>query len=317
MVLCAGGLLVAGCRRPIAAADAHERSGPEFERAVALEQVGRLDDAIDLYEQILFDHPRKIVAHLHLALLLHDHRHDYISAIYHYKRYISLRPGGEKDETVTRRIRLAEQLLGAQFGRRSDINTGANQKEMAAEIDKLNGRITALEGEKRTLVDERDKLGNELKESQAEAQRLRRLVDKLQMVATDDAGAGKPRGSVLSRMRTRREGVEEASSKSAKLPPLGSDAIAAARAEAERLAAGDDSVVEVPAAGGRGSDKGGARAANTAKTVTYVVQPGDTLFRIAERHYGDGNAWKRIRDANRKQINLDGQVRVGQVLVIP
>jgi nucleoid-associated protein YgaU len=50
---------------------------------------------------------------------------------------------------------------------------------------------------------------------------------------------------------------------------------------------------------------------------TYVVQPGDTLFRIAERHYGDSSKWTMVRDANKSRISSDGRVRVGQILLIP
>ena len=50
---------------------------------------------------------------------------------------------------------------------------------------------------------------------------------------------------------------------------------------------------------------------------TYVVQPGDTLFRVAERFYGDSTQWKRIRDANRGRIDADGRIRAGQIIEVP
>ncbi len=50
---------------------------------------------------------------------------------------------------------------------------------------------------------------------------------------------------------------------------------------------------------------------------TYVVQPGDTLFRVAEKFYGDSAHWKRIRDANRARIDPDGRIRAGQSIVVP
>lgn len=50
---------------------------------------------------------------------------------------------------------------------------------------------------------------------------------------------------------------------------------------------------------------------------TYVVQPGDTLFRVAEKFYGDSMGWKRIRDANRARIDPDGRIRAGQIIVVP
>lgn len=50
---------------------------------------------------------------------------------------------------------------------------------------------------------------------------------------------------------------------------------------------------------------------------TYVVQPGDSLFRVAEKFYGDSTHWKKIRDANRTRMDPDGRIRAGQILVIP
>jgi len=57
-----------------------------------------------------------------------------------------------------------------------------------------------------------------------------------------------------------------------------------------------------------------------AKTVTldtYVVQPGDTLSRIATKMYGDANKWDVIFEANKNILKRPESVRVGQTLVIP
>ena len=50
---------------------------------------------------------------------------------------------------------------------------------------------------------------------------------------------------------------------------------------------------------------------------THVVQPGETLYGIAEKYYGDSTHWKKIRDANKAQIDPNWRVRAGQTLVIP
>jgi len=69
--------------------------------------------------------------------------------------------------------------------------------------------------------------------------------------------------------------------------------------------------------GGERTDKKKEAAAASAEPRTYVVQPGDTLFRVAERYYGDSTHWKKIRDANKTRIDPDGRIRAGQILVIP
>jgi ABC-type amino acid transport substrate-binding protein len=57
-----------------------------------------------------------------------------------------------------------------------------------------------------------------------------------------------------------------------------------------------------------------------ATSETYVVQPGDTLSRIARRFYGDARpaSWQRIHEANRDVIGDDpGRLRVGMTLQVP
>ena len=48
---------------------------------------------------------------------------------------------------------------------------------------------------------------------------------------------------------------------------------------------------------------------------TYTVEPGDTLWAIAERFYGDGNRYQEI--ANASGIDNPDLINVGQVLTIP
>ena len=49
----------------------------------------------------------------------------------------------------------------------------------------------------------------------------------------------------------------------------------------------------------------------------YTVQKGDTLSRIARQHLGDGNAWKRIFEANRDVLDDPDRILPGQTLRIP
>lgn len=59
------------------------------------------------------------------------------------------------------------------------------------------------------------------------------------------------------------------------------------------------------------------QAAGQQQQQTYTVQSGDSLWKIAKNHYGDGAMYMQIFYANRDQINDPDMIKVGQELVIP
>lgn len=89
----------------------------------------------------------------------------------------------------------------------------------------------------------------------------------------------------------------------------------------------DAALVEtVRGLGGQVVDRGGVRevvlspapsAAPVTGEIRHVVASGESLFTIAKRYYGDGSAWKRIRDANPDRVSETGVVRAGVTLKIP
>ncbi len=55
----------------------------------------------------------------------------------------------------------------------------------------------------------------------------------------------------------------------------------------------------------------------TDRPRVYEVQGGDTLSAIAEKQYGDANAYNRIFEANRPMLGDPDEIYPGQVLIIP
>ena len=51
--------------------------------------------------------------------------------------------------------------------------------------------------------------------------------------------------------------------------------------------------------------------------VGYVIQPGDSLWKIAEREYGNGRQWKRIYDFNHDVIANPDRPKKGTTIRIP
>jgi nucleoid-associated protein YgaU len=66
-----------------------------------------------------------------------------------------------------------------------------------------------------------------------------------------------------------------------------------------------------------GSSSSAATPGNQEREVTYTVQKGDSLSKIARDKYGDGAKWKAIFEANRDQISNPDLIHPGQVLKIP
>lgn len=50
-------------------------------------------------------------------------------------------------------------------------------------------------------------------------------------------------------------------------------------------------------------------------TQNYMIQPGDTLWKVAAKFYGDGHRWQDIATMNR--IADPTKLRIGQMLVLP
>lgn len=50
---------------------------------------------------------------------------------------------------------------------------------------------------------------------------------------------------------------------------------------------------------------------------SYTVKSGDSLSKIAKQVYGDANAWNRIYEANRDQIDNPDLIQPGQTFKIP
>ena len=64
-------------------------------------------------------------------------------------------------------------------------------------------------------------------------------------------------------------------------------------------------------------DKPAGETAADTDAVTYVVLPGDSLWKIARTHYGSGAMWNVIYQANRDTVRDHDLIRAGQLLTIP
>lgn len=126
----------AGCDRSAAVRDADERGEVALKQARAKREVPA--QAITAYRQILDDNPRMALAHLDLALLLHDSAKDYVGAIHHYRRYLELRPDAQKASMINGRIQDATRRFAIQArgdGQVTNAVTGGLSLDMARIVE--------------------------------------------------------------------------------------------------------------------------------------------------------------------------------------
>ena len=58
-------------------------------------------------------------------------------------------------------------------------------------------------------------------------------------------------------------------------------------------------------------------AAASAATTTHVVKPGETLWSLAARYYGDGHQWQELARRNKLATEGPGPLQVGMKLTVP
>ena len=141
----------AGCSRSVESQDAAELNNGLVQKAMSQEREGDLAGAVQSYGDALDRNPRLARAHLGLAFLLDRPDQDYLSAIYHYRRYLGLRPGTEKRRIIEERLSAARiAYAGTVFRQMPDAveEVQALQAEiqsLRAELQRLKGQVSQTE----------------------------------------------------------------------------------------------------------------------------------------------------------------------------
>ncbi|MBI2438692.1 MAG: LysM peptidoglycan-binding domain-containing protein [Lentisphaerae bacterium] len=99
--------LLAGCSAPVRELDALEFSYPAIRKARAKLREGDQPAALELFKKAIDEKPALAQAHLEAAQLYDNFARNYLRAIYHYERYLELRPRTEKQEMIEGFIRKA------------------------------------------------------------------------------------------------------------------------------------------------------------------------------------------------------------------
>ncbi len=129
-------LCATGCQRDSAAREARERN---LRRAKAAVQAQDISAAIHWGERAVARRPNSGLAHRELGLLYDNWQQDYVRALYHYQRYLELRPDAADHADVADRMAHCRTALAAEVA--------ATPAEMKRAIQTRDSRITALETE--------------------------------------------------------------------------------------------------------------------------------------------------------------------------
>ncbi len=325
-----------------------ERAEKQYQAAIADYTAGRIDAAANGFLAAVRANPGNASARFQLAVLLQDARKDYLGALCCYREFLNLEPSSDKAGIARERAANCERLYVSEMASKSGLSDSAGIMEelnlALAAKDKAETANAALEKRVATLERELDIARREGAQRLALLKRMGGAEDDETgpaSVAVDSTAADSvAEDSQRAPGRPSIPDVEDTAAAPRRVDiPVVDDESGPIRLNPEALALNEDAEAEessllppretTPAAPVRLTDMpdalrskkdgdGDSRVTIAAsRPSTYVVQSGDTLYKIAKRFYGRRSAWKDIQSANKATVSTDGKLRVGQVLVLP
>ena len=306
-------LSLVGCSKSAAVKEAKaDRAERLYKTAMADYTAGRIDAAIKGFEKVLQTNPGNSSARFQLASLLQDRRRDYLAAMCQYREYLLQSPNSEKAALARERAEICERQYASHILNQMKDGEGPVAKEIArlrASEEKNGQEIERLKAELEKAIAEKDS-------AMKESERIRRLVSSL----GDEESTDKPSLDIATARMLLDEEDDE-----------GVDRLRLSADVKDLLAEEESETAEAPFAAVEPKPEE-PQPAESAKQIVaasqrkkpleprpekYVVQEGDTLYKIALRFYGKRSVWTKIRDANKATISTDGRVNAGVTITLP
>jgi nucleoid-associated protein YgaU len=120
---------------------------PMMVKAKEMFQAGDVDGSTRVYSVLLEKHPDMARAHLGYAFLMDRPDGDYAKALFHYQRYLELRPDTQKRKMIDTRIR----LISSSFASAGKTNASGEAKRKAA-LDRENAALKVKNGNLETQL---------------------------------------------------------------------------------------------------------------------------------------------------------------------
>lgn len=312
-----------------------ERANRTYRTAMDDYGAGRLPQAIEGLKKVCRVDPANASARFQLACLLQDSEKDFFGAACAYREYLQQQGGSDKAKMASDRLATCELELAKVLASKYRLNDVAEQVKRNGELqeelaiaakrqEKLQKDLAVAMQRVSQLVQETDRLKNLLKNGDEEpTARVTDVTEALALLQEED-GETKTRATDVSGVQAvLKDGADESSR-----PSVDSDT-SAVTALLDEEARSTDLLTQAPGAKAKRDaakqaaedaarkKSAEAAAAKAKRPDSYVVQDGDTLYKLAVRFYGHAGAWSRIREANKAIISTDGRIRTGQRLVLP
>lgn len=143
-------LLLVGCSDRMGMEAVPEREERSFKRAQSRLQEGRSSEALADFLRVIEKRPDAAESHLEAGRLFDGHLNDPVSAIYHYRRFLELRPDSSQTPLVEQMIEtskknFARQLPGQPFNTEIDrLDLLELLKESRAENTRLKEELASV-----------------------------------------------------------------------------------------------------------------------------------------------------------------------------
>ena len=270
-----------------------ERDDRAYRAAMDDYRAGRMDAAIAGLEKAVRNDPANASARFQLACLQQDVKKDFLSAYCGYREFLLQQPESDRAKLARERLAVCEKeaarTLSSKYGLNASDGLLKELDVVRAELKTAKSRVAAAEKNLadsqervRTLSADKDRLLSAVRGEEAEAEETSdgdmKAILKEKDLLEEDREDETSTGSSLIPVRKPVEAVKQEQQKPADVAP-------------EKKA----------------SDR----------PKTYTVEDGDTLYGVAKKFYGNIQAWKAIREANKAVISSDNRLKAGDVITLP
>lgn len=289
-------LALAACDPPAETAAISDDRNPWLKKAEIEVQRRNYAGAAEFYEKALQLNPASQRMHWAVAMLYEQHLKDFPSAIYHYQQFVALKPEPARVKMATEFIERAKYSLAAGLAH--------TPVENASEFQQLQQQNKALQ-------EQVEQLRQALKAAEMRLANLTQPPAMPPAEPTEPIAPARPAAPQRTASAAQPQAIAPAPLPAPvpvpvapPVPPVPQNTAAAAPPPPSAASATQPAAPTV-------------KPINPTKTQRHTVKRGETLASIADKFYGDRNAWMVIYKANRSAIPNKDRLLIGTVLTIP